>query len=56
MSVKPAKNPVSKPLWRAIVKMLAESGVAVGETQTVILDEVGDEYCAFAVLYVKEQP
>ena len=55
MSVKPAKNPVPRDVWRAIKIMLAEHHVAVQERQIAILDDVGDEYATFAVLYVKER-
>jgi hypothetical protein len=56
MSVKLGKNPVPRTTWRTIKALLADYGVAVEEKPVVFLDDVGDEYCAFAVLYVKEKP
>lgn len=56
MSVKPSKNPVPKRTWNTLVKILNEHGVQILETQMVIIDEVGDEYTAFAVVYAKEVP
>lgn len=55
MSVAPSRNPLPKWKWQFIKKLLAEHGVAVDETrQHVIVDDVGDEYATFALLYVKD--
>jgi hypothetical protein len=55
MSVKLAKNPVPRKVWREVVKKLEEHGVTIYYAPFVILDEVGDEYATFASLYVKER-
>ena len=55
MSVKPAKNPIGRTNWERIKRYLSAYGIAVEERPVVFVDKVGDEYCAFAVLYIKEK-
>ena len=56
MSVAPSRNPLPKSTWRLIKAIFREYGVEVGEgAEIVIIDEVGDEYATFAVLYAKER-
>ena len=55
MSVKPAKNPIPKKLRARFKEALAILGISIEEREVVFVDDVGDEYCAFAVLYVKEK-
>lgn len=54
MSIKPAKNPLPPVAMRLLRALLHEYGADVEEKQIAFLDEVGDEYATFAVLYVKE--
>lgn len=54
MSIKPSKNPVPAKIWKEIKFVLAAHGVVVREEQRAIVDDVGDEYATFAILYVKE--
>ena len=56
MSVKPGKNPVPRTTWRTIKALLADYGISIEERPVVFVDDVGDEYCAFAILYTKEKP
>ena len=57
MSVKLGKNPMSRKDWLTLKRELMDDyGILVEEKPMVFVDDVGDEYCAFAVLYVKEQP
>jgi hypothetical protein len=55
MSVKPSKLPMPRKLWRQFKQALEANGVSIEERQIVFIDEVGDEYTAFALLYVKEE-
>lgn len=56
MSIAPSRNPLPKATWRLIKAILRDHGVEVGEGgEVVIVDEVGDEYATFAVLYAKER-
>jgi hypothetical protein len=54
MSVAPSKNPIPKKNWKEIQETLKEFNVAVKEIQIVLVDKVGDEYTAFALLYVQQ--
>ena len=55
MSVKPVENPLRGPRWTAVKRYLSDYGIAVEERPVVFVDKLGDEYCAFAVLYIKEK-
>lgn len=53
MSVAPGRNPLPRKIWNQFVRILEANGIAVEERQVVFVDDVGDEYCSFALLYIR---
>lgn len=54
MSVAPGRNPLPRKVWNQFVRILEANGIAVEERQVAFVDDVGDEYASFALLYIKE--
>ena len=52
MSIAHRPNPMPRKAWLELKQTLAKYGVLVHEEPKFILDAVGDEYMAFAQLYV----